>query len=346
MKAMKLTGIRRMDMMEALTPRIASGNEALIKMTTVGVCGSDVHYYDKGQIGRQVVEYPFAVGHEGAGIVTDVGAAVTRVRPGDRIAIEPAMPCWKCDQCLVGRPHTCRNLRFLGCPGQAEGCLSEYIVMPETSCYPIADSLTFHDAAISEPLAIGVYAVKQSIPMQGAKVGILGSGPIGLSVLLTARAQGAAAAYVTDKVDERLEVARKAGADWVGNPDKLDVVAAVKEAQPGQLDVVFECCGDQEALDQAVEMLKPGGKLMLIGIFPTQERVSFTIDTLRHKEICIQNVRRQNHCVQPALDMLTRKEVDAGVMITHCFKFEQAKDAFDLVAGYGDGVVKAMIDFE
>lgn len=346
MKAMKLTGIHQMEMMDVPTPQIASDDEVLIRMATVGVCGSDVHYYEKGQIGRQVVDYPFAVGHEGAGVVEEVGSNVTRLKPGDRIAIEPAMPCWKCDQCLAGRPHTCRNLRFLGCPKQAEGCLSEYIVMPETSCFPLADSLTFDDGAISEPLAIGVYAVKQSIPMQGAKVGILGSGPIGLSVLMPAKAQGAAAIYVTDKIDGRLAVARNAGAAWTGNPDKQDVVAEVKDAEPGQLDVVFECCGDQDALDQAVEMLKPGGKLMLIGIYPTQERVTFKIDNLRHKEICIQNVRRQNHCVQPALDMLTRKDFDANVMITHRFPFARTKDAFDLVVDYRDGVVKAMIDFE
>ncbi|HUT75242.1 MAG TPA: alcohol dehydrogenase catalytic domain-containing protein [Armatimonadota bacterium] len=346
MRAMRLTGIRRMEMMEVPTPRITADDQVLIKMAVVGVCGSDVHYYGQGRIGRQVVEYPFTVGHEGAGVVQEVGAAVTRVRPGDRVAIEPAMSCRGCDQCLAGRPHTCRNLRFLGCPGQAQGCLSEYLVMPETSCFPIAASLTLDEATLSEPLAIGVYAVKQAIPMRGAKIGILGAGPIGLSVLLCARGQGAAAIYVTDKLDERLAWATKMGADWVGNPDRRDVVAAVSEREPGGLSAVFECCGDQEALDQAVEMLTPGGKLMLIGIPATQERVSFDPDSLRHKEICIQNVRRQNHCVQLALDMLARKDCDGKVMITHRFRFERSNEALDLVAGYRDGVVKAMIDIE
>lgn len=333
-----------MEMMDVPTPGIINDDDVLIEMKTVGVCGSDVHYYLDGKIGSQVVEYPFTVGHEGAGVVLEVGSAVTRVKPGDRIAIEPAMSCWKCDQCLAGRPHTCRNLKFLGCPGQAEGCLSERIVMPETSCFPIPDSMTFDEAAISEPLAIGVYAVKQSIPMPGAKIGILGAGPVGLSVLLPARAQGAAKIYVTDRIDERIEVAVKAGADWGGNPDTEDVVDRVKDLEPGQLDVVFECCGKQEALDQAIEMLKPGGKLMLIGIPPTLERVSFRIDDLRRKEICIQNVRRQNHCLQPALDMIARGDFDVNIMVTHRFELAQSKEAFDLVADYRDGVVKAMID--
>jgi len=346
MKAMKLTGIRRMEMMEVPTPEIVNDNDVLIKMRIIGVCGSDVHYYETGRIGGQVVEYPFAVGHEGAGVTEAVGAAVTNVKPGDRIAIEPAMPCGGCDQCRAGRPHTCRKLRFLGCPKQAEGCLSEYIVMPERCCFKVSDKTTFEEAAISEPLAIGVYAVKQSIPMQGVKVGILGAGCIGLSVLLPSKAQGAQRVYVTDKIDSRLELARKAGAVWGGNPDKEDVVEKVKELEPGGLDVVFECCGEQEALDQAIEMLKPGGKLLLIGIPPVAERVTFLIDKLRHKEICIQNVRRQNHCVQPTLDMMDRGDFDVGIMVTHRFSFEQTQAAFDLAASYEDGVLKAMIDFK
>ena len=334
-----------MELRDVPTPVIACDTDVLIRMTRVGVCGSDVHYYTEGKIGSQVVSYPFTVGHEGAGIVEQAGSAVMRVKAGDRIAIEPAMPCGQCDQCRVGRPHTCRKLRFLGCPKQAEGCLSEYLVLPEASCFPIPETMSFDQAAISEPLAIGVYAVKRSIPMQGATVGILGAGPIGLSVLLPARAQGARRIFVTDKIDARRALARRAGADWAGNPDACDAVAEITALEPAQLDVVFECCGKQEALDQAIALLKPGGKLMLVGIPPTVERVSFQIDKLRHKEICIQNVRRQNHCVQPALDMITRGDFHVDGMVTHRFPFERTREAFDLVAGYKDGVVKAMIEY-
>lgn len=345
MKAYKLTGIRRMEMMEVPQPEINDDHEVLIQMARVGVCGSDVHYYVTGQIGSQVVQYPFTVGHEGAGVVTAVGKAVTRVRPGDRIAVEPAMPCHRCDQCLAGRPHTCRKLRFLGCPGQSEGCLAEYLVMPEDSCFPIPEHMTLDEAALSEPLAIGVYAVKQSIPMTGARIGILGSGPIGLSVLLPALSQGAAAVYMTDKLDSRLEVARRAGATWTGNPLSMDVVAAITTAEPLLLDVVFECAGEQETVDQALQLLKPGGKLMLIGIPPTLDKYGFSVDLMRRKEICIQNIRRQNHCCQAALDMIARRDFDVNIMQTHRFSFAETAKAFDLVAGYRDGVVKAMIEF-
>lgn len=344
MKAMLLTGIEQIQMYEVPDPVIKNDTDVLIKMAIVGVCGSDVHYYVSGKIGSQVVQYPFAVGHEGAGVVEKVGSAVNDIKPGDRIAIEPAVSCWRCDQCKAGRHHTCRNLKFLGCPGQIEGCLSEYIVMPQESCFKIKDSMTFEQAAISEPLAIGVYGVKQSVPMQGARIGILGAGPIGLSVLLPAKAQGAGKIYVTDRIDDRVEAAKKAGADWAGNPDKQNIIEDILKEEPGGLDVVFECCGQQGALDQALELLKPGGKLMLIGI-PAVDRISFGIDKLRRKEICVQNVRRQVDCVQEALDVIDNKEIDVDFMVTHHFPFEKTKEAFDLVANYTDGVIKAMIEF-
>ena len=345
MKAMVLTGIGQLEMVDVGKPQIQNDTDVLIRMVTVGVCGSDVHYYSSGKIGSQVVKYPFIVGHECAGIVEAAGAGVSKLKAGDRIAVDPAISCFNCDQCLTGRHHTCRSLKFLGCPGQIEGCLCEYIVMPEASCYKIKNTMTMTQAAISEPLAIGVYAVRQSVPMKGAKVGILGAGPIGFSVLLPAKAQGATEIYVTDKIDARLDIAEKAGATWTGNPDSKDVACEINELQRAQLDVVFDCCGDQQALDQALDILRPGGKLMIIGI-PTVNRISFDIDHLRHKEICIQNVRRQVDCVQPALDMIDDKSINVDFMATHDFTFGRTKEAFELVAGYKDGVLKAMIHFD
>ena len=345
MKAMMLTGIRQMEMKEVPSPAILNDLDVRIKMKTLGVCGSDIHYYVSGRIGSQVVEYPFTVGHEGAGEVVEIGKGVSKVKPGDRIAIEPAMPCWECDQCTAGRPHTCRKLRFLGCPGQAEGSLSEFIVMPESSCFKIPDNMSYDEAAISEPLAIGLYAIKQSIPMKGVKVGILGFGPIGMSVMLPAMAMGAKEIYVTDKIDRRLQIAGKNGASLTGNPDHENVVEKISGSVPELLDVVFECCGQQDAMDNAIDLLKPGGKLMIIGI-PEFDHWSFPTDKIRRKELNIQNVRRQNEAVQPALDMIANGEISVKSMATHRFPFDRTKEAFDLVAAYGDGVMKAMIDFD
>ena len=341
---MMLTGIREMEMKEVPSPILVNDTDVMVRLKVVAVCGSDVHYYISGKIGSQVVQYPFPVGHECAGVVEKVGSAVTRVKEGDRIAVEPAMSCGECDQCQAGRPHTCRKLTFLGCPGQADGCLSDFIVMPEHTCFPIPDSMSFDEAAISEPLAIGVYAVNRSISMQGAQVGILGFGPIGMSVLLPAMAKGAEKVYLTDKIDERLLIGKEAGASYAGNVDKADVVKEILQLEPKGLDVVFECCGKQEAVDQAFDLLKPGGVLMLIGI-PEFDRWSLPVDKGRHKEVTVINVRRQNGAVEETLEMLGNGTVDVSKMPTHRFSFADSKNAFDLVASYGDGVMKAMIDF-
>lgn len=346
MQTVKLTALRRMEIQEAPLPDLLHPTDVRIRMARVGICGSDVHYFAEGGIGSQRVEYPFTVGHEGAGVVEAAGAAVTHVKIGDRVAIDPALPCGACDQCRVGRPHTCRKQKFLGCPGQIEGCLAEYLVMPEANCYPIPDTMTLDQAATVEPLSIGVYAVSLAPPMPGAKIGILGAGPIGLSVLLPARAEGAARVYMTDKIDARLQVALRAGADWAGSPDTEDVVEAIAQREPELLDAVFECSGDQAAMDQAVELLKPGGTLLLIGIPGAQNRVSFDINLLRRKEIRIQNVRRQNRCVQRAIDLIAEKAVDVDVMITHHLPFARTQEGFDRVADYRDGVVKAIVTFD
>jgi len=341
---MMLTGIREMEMMQVPDPLLIKDDDVLIKMKVVGVCGSDVHYYNSGKIGSQIVKYPFPVGHEGAGEVIKTGENVRSLKPGDRIAIEPAMPCYECDQCLSGRHHTCRNLKFLGCPGQADGCLSEYIIMPESSCFPIPHQMSYDEAAISEPLAIGTYAVNESICMNNAKVGILGFGPIGMSVLLAAKAKGAEYIYTTDRIDERLTIAARNGATYAGNVDSSDVVPDILQQEPNMLDVVFECCGKQEAINQAIDLLKPGGKLMVIGI-PEFDKWTFPVDKTRHKEITIRNVRRQNNTLNETLQLLSDQKIDIEPMVTHRFSFEKTKYAFEMVADYKDGVMKAMIDF-
>lgn len=343
MKAMRLIGLKQMCNFEISAPKIKNDTDVLIKMTHVGVCGSDIHYYTSGKIGKQVVEYPFTIGHEGAGIVESVGAKVNRVKVGDRIAIDPAMPCWECDQCKAGRHHTCRNLKFLGCPRQAEGCLSEFIVMPETSCFVLSENISQEEASLSEPLCVGYYGVKLSDMHPGANIGILGAGPIGQSVLVSAIHKKAGKVFITDKLDYRLEIAQKNGAMWTGNPDKISTTKTIQSILPEMLDIVYECSGQQDAIDEALTMLKPGGKLMVIGI-PETARYSFLVDEMRRKEICIQNVRRQNGVVEECLELIANGSIKVKDWVTHRFPLSQCNEAFELVANYRDGVLKAMIE--
>jgi threonine dehydrogenase-like Zn-dependent dehydrogenase len=159
---------------------------------------------------------------------------------------------------------------------------------------------------------------------------------------LAAKDTGIDKIYFTDKIDDRVDASRKAGAVWAGNPDQSDVVEKISEFEPSGLDAVFECCGDQEALDQAVGLLKPGGKLMIVGI-PETDFVTFDAHKLRRKELVIQNVRRQNDCIPAAIDLIARIKSDLDFMVTHSFRLEEAQKAFDLVENYRDGVIKAIV---
>lgn len=339
-----LKGIRQMEMTNVPDPLITRPDEVKIRMLALGICGSDIHYYTQGKIGSQEVRFPFTVGHEGAGIVAETGAEVKKVKPGDRVAIEPSLPCGQCDQCLTGRSHTCRRIRFLGCPGQAEGALSEFIVMPEANCLPLPGNLNADHGSISEPLAIGVYSVKKSGGVRGLKIGVLGFGPIGMSVMLAAKADGAENIYVTDKIGERLAIAVKENAYYAGNPLIDNIVENIRNHESYGLDVVFECCGQQEALDQAVDLLKPGGKIIIAGI-PEFDKWSLNVENTRRRELMVQFIRRQVDCTETAIEMMHTGKIDVSNMITHRFPFSRTKEAFDLVASYRDGVMKAMIDF-
>jgi len=344
MKAVLLTGIRRMEIADVAIPAIKRPTDVLLRIRWVGVCGSDVHYYETGRIGDQRVKYPFIIGHECSAVVEDVGRAVKTIKPGDEVAIEPAVPCHRCDQCRAGRENTCRNLSFLGTPGQGRGCMCEYIVMPEENCLPTMGKISLEDAVVCEPFAIGLYSVKQAQVSKGDKIAILGSGPIGLSCLLAAKLFKAKSVYMTDRIKHRQAVAEKAGAAWTGNPDMIDIVKAIIRKEPLGLDAVFECAGQQSTLDEAVRLLRPGGALAVVGI-PRFKRVGFDIDNIRRKEITIINIRRQNRCSREAVELAGSRKVDLGFMITHKSEMRQAREVFELVSSYRDGVIKAVIKF-
>jgi L-iditol 2-dehydrogenase len=345
MKKVVLTGIRQMKLLTTPEPILTGENDVKIKLASIGVCGSDIHYYAEGKIGSQVVSYPFAVGHECSGYIVEAGAGVTNVSTGDLVVVDPAVHCGECDQCLSGRPHTCRNNRFLGCPGQLEGCLSEYIVMPSFTCFPVTGKLNPVQAALIEPFTIGVYSVKQAaLTHKEISVVIFGAGPIGLSILLKLSSDGITNIGMIEPLDYRLKKAAELGARYLVNPEKENVEERIKQQEELLVDVAFEASGDQEAVTNAVKALKPGGKLVLVGIPPSAQYI-FDMDIMRRKELTVINIRRQNHCVQEAIDLAVSGKIDLEKMVTHQFSLDQADTAFDIVAGYKDGAIKAMIEF-
>ena len=342
MKAALLTGVRSLEVREVPAPEIARDDDVLVRSRAVGVCGSDLHYYLSDSVGTDHVSYPFIPGHECAGTVEAVGAAVKRVKPGDAVVIEPAVSCGMCDQCRAGRPHTCRKLLFLGHYGELTGGMAEFALAPERNCVPLPDGMTVVRGALAEPLSIALYAAGLAGSVHGKSAAVLGAGPIGLCAIMALKADGVGTLFATEKVEAREAAAKKAGADWIGNPDREDIVAGILAREPLGLDLVFECCGDQAALDEAVALLKPGGTLVVVGI-PIEPRVSFDSGRLRRKEIRVQSVRRQNKCLERAVAMIHAGRIEIDFLATHFFKLQEARVAYEIAAERRDGVIKALV---
>jgi len=343
MKAVQLTSTGELRLIETQEPTLSRSDEIMLRMHAVGICGSDLHYFKEGGIGGRAIEQAWIVGHEGAGTVAQVGGEVSRFKPGDRVVFDPNISCGTCDQCKNGRHHTCLNGRFLGCPGQLQGCLAELVVLPESCCVSIGNSLDLNAAVLAEPLSVALHSLRFLHDIEDTDVGVLGAGPIGLCTLMALDSLAAKSISVTDKIAHRRESAAKWGATRTWNPDDPDIVAQILDNHPHGLNAVFECCGDQSALDQAVDLLKPGGTLIITGI-PSTERVSFDISKLRRKEISVQNVRRQNNCLDEAVQWVSENLFNIHDMITHTFSLNEAQQAFELAGRYGDGVLKAVVN--
>jgi L-iditol 2-dehydrogenase len=343
MKAVVLAGMRKAEVRDVPKPEIKTPDGVLLRTAVAGLCGSDLHYFIAAVVDGERVRYPVIAGHECTAVVEAVGSAVKSVKPDDRVAVEPSISCGTCDQCRAGRFNTCRNIRFLGRPGELDGCFAEYFVMPERNCLRLPARLTLAEGMLAEPLSIALHALRIARTM-GNATAVLGSGPIGLCIVLGAMREDAGKIFATDKSDARAAAARKAGAHWSGNPDKEDVVGAILAQQPLGLDTVFECSGDPAAINQAVELVKPGGQIVQVGI-PLDECVPLNFRKLRRKEIAVKNVRRQNRCYEKALDLVADREIDLAWLGTHAFKPEDAQLAFTVAADRLDGVLKASIVF-
>jgi len=346
MKAAYLVATRKFEIRDTPKPEIKNDKDVLLRLRCSGVCGSDIHNYAEGRTGSLEVKFPMILGHECSAVVEKVGKAVKKVKPGDRVAVEPAVTCGECEECITGRQNICRNVRFLSVPGELEGCLKEFMVTPESNLVPVPDELTFEDAAMLEPLSVGAYAVNLAGVKPGDTVAVLGSGPIGLLTMEVANVSGAALSFATDIVKERAEMASKLGATYSFNPNETDVVEQILDATHGRgVDIVFECAGEQETVTQGLDILRPGGKLVLLGIPGARTEYVLHTDIMRRKELVVLNVRRQVHYFERGLHLVIAGRVDIRTLVTHRFPLEKTNDAYELVSTYRDGVVKAIISF-
>ncbi len=322
-------------------PEPAAG-EVRLRITSVGVCASDLHYYRDGRIGSTMLEEPLVIGHEAAGVVDALGEGVTNVAVGDRVAIEPTNPCGECEFCRAGHYNVCPNVKFFGTP-PVNGCFRDYITWPAHLALKVPDSMTFDEAAIVEPMAVGVYAAKLAELKLEQTVAILGAGAIGLSTLQAAKIAGAKRIIVSEPVKERRELAARLGATEVIDPSACDVEKEFARLTNGTgPEVVIECTGEEDATAQASRIVKILGRVVVVGI-PDQDSYTFVASPSRRKELTVVFCRRSNLCAEPSIEWIGEGKIDAACMATHRFSLEDTAKAMELAIAKSDGVVRAVI---
>lgn len=341
MRASFLYGIRDVRFEDCPTPTPGPG-EVLLQIASVGVCGSDVHYYLEGRIGHQVITAPLIMGHEFSARVVELGAGVHGLPPGQLVAVEPAIPCEQCEHCLEGHPNLCPNVRFCGTP-PVNGVFAEYAVMPAGNCFPLPAGFSPDDGAMLEPLGIAIHAVDLAHLRPGSTVAVLGAGPIGLLCAAVARTAGANQVYMTEPLAYRREFAHRYIADAVFDPRAVNPAAEIERLTAGRgVDVVFEAAGAPETPQQAAEIVRIGGKVILAGI-PAEDNLAFQASTVRRKGLTIKLVRRMKHTYPRAIRLVQSGQVDVKPLVTHFLPLSGVGEAMELVSGYRDGVIKAMI---
>lgn len=316
MKSIRLHAASNLQIHDEPIP-IASEGDRLVRVKAVGVCGSDLHWFSEGEIGDAKLEHPLILGHEFAGITED----------GRRVAVDPAIPCGHCEFCERGHPNLCAHLIFAG-QGTDDGALREWVAWSEKSLVPIPDSISDADGAMLEPLGVAIHTVDLAKLKAGMTVGVFGCGPIGLLIIQMAKLSGAAMILATDKLAHRVEAAKGFGASQAflaGDDSRLSQIRAATNGRG--VDVAFDAAGVQEAIDDAVAAVRPGGKVILAGI-PVDDRTSFSASVARRKGLTIKLVRRMKHTYPRAIELVSKGLVDVRSLVTHHFPLAEAREAF------------------
>jgi len=317
----------------------------LLKMDSVGICGSDVHYWTHGAIGDFIVKAPMILGHEAAGIVAKVGSNVKHLQVGDKVAIEPGVPCRMCNFCKTGVYNLCLDMQFCATP-PVHGNLSRYYVHAADFCYKLPDNMSLEEGALMEPLAVGVHACRRAGVNLGKRVLICGAGPIGLVNLLTAKVMGATEVIVTDIMDNRLEVAKSMGATHTykatreKTPEQMadDIEALFGGNKP---DVTIECSGVEASVRFGIFATKSGGVMVLVGL--GKPEITIPIVNAAVREVDIRGIFRYANCYPAAIAMVASGKVDVKPLITHRFQLEDTIAAFETAKTGAGGAIKVMI---
>ena len=303
-----------------------------VRIAAGGICGSDLHYFNHGGFGVVRLREPMILGHEIAGVIEATGPAVTRVKPGDRVAINPSRPCNLCKFCLEGRQNQCLDMRFYGSAMRfphVQGGFRETLVCDEAQAHVVADGVSLGEAAMAEPLAVCLHGARRAGSLLGKTVLVTGSGPIGALAVIAARRAGAAEIVVTDIAERALDYARRVGADRTINvgaePDGLAPYAADK----GTFDVMFEASGNEAALRGGFEAVRSGGVIVQLGL---GGEMKLPMNTLVAKELELRGTFRFDAEFALAVTLIGKRLVDVAPLISATLPFTQAKEAFELAS--------------
>jgi L-iditol 2-dehydrogenase len=343
MKAFVLHGIGDMRLEELPVPT-PNASEALVRIKSVGVCGSDVHFYRHGRIGSFVVKAPMILGHECSGEVVAIGKGVKNVTAGDRVVIEPGVPCQKCWYCKNGRYALCRDVKFMATPPH-DGSLVEYVAWPAEFLYKMPASMSFEEGALIEPFAVGLNAARRSGLQPSASVAILGAGPIGLATLEAVKAMGAGSIIVVDVMPNRLRLAREMGATHVLDAKEGDAVKKIHDLTGGEgAHFVFEAAGSAKTVQQTVDVVRSGGVVVLVGM-PQEEEIPIPVIGAIVREINFVTNFRYSNVFEESIALIEHGRVNVKPMMTHQFPFAQTLEAFHLAETGKERAVKVTINF-
>ena len=301
-------------------PPVPGPGEALVRVTAVGICGSDLHWYDESGIGDAVLTRPLVLGHEAAGVIAD------GPRTGQRVAIDPSIPCGACETCALGRGHLCPQVRFLG-HSTTDGAMRELIAWPETNLVPLPDSIDDAAGAMLEPLGVAIHALRLAKVRPGDTVGVLGCGPIGLLLIQLARAAGATTVVATDRLPHRVAAATGLGAIAALVDGGAERQALLRATGGRGVDAAIEIAGDDDAIDAAIALTRPAGTVVIAGI-PAGDQSTITASVARRKGLDLRFSRRMVHTYPQAIALVEAGRVDVGVVVSHLFALADFDAAF------------------
>ncbi|WP_281247273.1 NAD(P)-dependent alcohol dehydrogenase [Domibacillus mangrovi] len=341
MKSAVLTSVKNIELQQIDIPTLKN-DEVLIRVKAVGLCGSDVHYYEHGKVGNFIVEKPIILGHEASGDIVKVGKDVTHLKEGQRVSIEPGATCGECVHCKEGRYNLCPSVEFLATPPY-DGAFCEYIAMRADLVFPIPDSMSYETAALVEPFSVGVHAIRRGDLQPGETVIIMGMGPIGLVTAAAAKVAGAKMIIGVDLEQNRLDVAKEMGATHTINLREEKLEEKVNEYTNGfGVDLAIETAGNPKAVQGTLSSVRKGGRVAIVGMSP-QDEVPMSISSMIDKEVDIKGIFRYHDTYPTAIEMLASGKIDIEKMITNEYPLAETAEAFERAIHDKTNTLKIMI---